>query len=186
MPPVNKEVVKNASGIPPTYPVMNTGIAMPYVALFNFAGLPIFNPITNRPLGASITRFNYKYEVDKNSEANIEIVVGDYQVVDLPDLQEKMRLYIQWGYIYPEGRSFSHRPKAVKIKEVDYTFDDHGTTIKIKALAFSEELDHIPQVINPSINTLAPKQTMVEAMDAGFGHNIGIVIRKFKKPNQDA
>lgn len=183
---VNREPVKNSSGIPPTYPVMNTGIAMPYVALFNFAGLPIFNPITNRPLGASITRFNYKYEIDKNEEANIEIHVGNYQVVDLVDIQEKMLLYIQWGYVYPEGRSFSHRPKAVKIKEVDYTFDDHGTLIKIRALALSEKIDHLPQMINTSFSTLEEGITMVEAMDAGLGHNIGIVIRKFKKSNPDA
>lgn len=180
MPSQNKEVVKSTL-IPTSYPVMNTGIAMPYVALFNFAQLPIFNPVTNRPLGAYITKFSFKYEVDEDTEANIEIMVGNYQVVDIPDIQEKMLLFIQWGYIYSEGRSFSHKPKIVKIEEVDYTFDDRGTQIRIKAKALTKDINFVSPVINPTYRSVDDGiQNMVQAMDNGFGKGIGIIIRKFK------
>lgn len=176
--------------IPSSYPVMNTGIGMPYVALFTSAGYPIFNPVTNRPLGTHLTRFNFKYEVNKDDECRIEFHVGNYQVVDIYELQEGMLLCVQWGLIYPEGRSFSHKPQFLRIKEVDYTFDDNGTSITLNCKSITEKAEYLPQFMNPSryMYEKSDAKTMVDYMDEGFGmgHDIGIVIRKFiKKEKED-
>ena len=42
-------------------PILYNGMGQPYLALFDFRGMPIVNPITGIPLGAYISTWNYRY-----------------------------------------------------------------------------------------------------------------------------
>lgn len=177
----NRDVVKDAN-VRATYPMMNAGIAMPYLAIFNAAGIPIYNPHTKRPLGTNITQFSYKYEVEKDTEANLDIQVAHYSVVDLTDIQEKAIIYLQWGYIYPEGRTVSSKPKKLQIKEAEYTFDSQGTNIKLKCKALTFELTHMPQYVP---NNPEDGRKFSQWLDDGLDKAMGIIIRKFKPKNTE-
>ena len=41
-------------------PILYNGMGQPYLALFDFRGMPIMNPITGIPLGAYISTWNYR------------------------------------------------------------------------------------------------------------------------------
>ena len=41
-------------------PILYKGMGQPYLALFNFGGMPIMNPITGIPLGAYIDTMKRK------------------------------------------------------------------------------------------------------------------------------
>ena len=43
-------------------PILYNGMGQPYLALFNFGGMPIMNPLTGIPLGAYISTWNYRYD----------------------------------------------------------------------------------------------------------------------------
>ena len=43
-------------------PILYNGMGQPYLALFDFRGMPIMNPITGIPLGAYISTWNYRYD----------------------------------------------------------------------------------------------------------------------------
>ena len=166
----------------PSYPMMNTGIALPYIALFSQQGIPIINPVTGIPIGCSITRFSFKFEVDEFTESRLEFTVPGVQIADNIDLQEGVCIAIQWGYIYPETRTISSKPQLIRLKEVDYTFDDSGTHVRIKGHAVTKEtLEYLPQVVNPKIDDGLKGLSLSQMMDAGFNQQIGIVMRRFKK-----
>lgn len=46
-------------------PILYNGMGQPYLALFNFGGMPIMNPITGIPLGAYISTWSYRYDEEK-------------------------------------------------------------------------------------------------------------------------
>lgn len=183
----NDDIIVRGTQPIASYPVMNTGQATPYIALFNYAGIPIMNPYTGIPIGASITQFAFKYEIDESTECHLEFTVPGVDIVDIMDLQEGVAMYLQWGYIYPETRTLSSKPKQIQLKEVDYQFDDQGTHIKIKGLAVANDLKYLPVVVNPKTKDYITqgKKYMTDAMDEGFNRNIGIIIRKFKNQGQN-
>ena len=48
-------------------PILYNGMGQPYLALFDFRGMPIMNPITGIPLGAYISTWNYRYDEEKEN-----------------------------------------------------------------------------------------------------------------------
>ena len=48
-------------------PILYNGMGQPYLALFNFGGMPIMNPITGIPLGAYISTWSYRYDEEKET-----------------------------------------------------------------------------------------------------------------------
>lgn len=157
-----------------TLPIMVNGVGMPYVAIFNIDGYPIIDPLTGLPVGCGITRFTFKSQVDEPNETSITIMTGSSAIADSPQLQEGYLIVVQWGYIFPKGNTISSKPKPLRIKEIDYTFDNNGTTVVLKCEDQSGEIRFLPQYIpDPTTN-----ETFTDYMDRGFDQEIGILIQK--------
>ena len=62
-------------------PMSQYGTATPYLAIFNSEGMPVMNPITGIPLGAYITNFTYKYDEEKENQANLTFDTGNPDTV---------------------------------------------------------------------------------------------------------
>ena len=115
----------------PNQPILYNGTATPYMALFNSGGMPIMNPITGIPLGAYISNWSYKYDEEKENLATITFDTGDPDTVDIEDLQESSVIYLQWGYIYPDGQFISSPVRSIKVRDLDCVFDSTGTRLSV-------------------------------------------------------
>ena len=74
-------------------PILYKGMGQPYLALFNFGGMPIMNPITGIPLGAYISTWSYKYDEEKENLATITFDTGNPDTVDC-------RKHSIWNWFY--------------------------------------------------------------------------------------
>ena len=54
--------------------------------------------------------------------------------VDIPELQEGSVIFLQWGYVYPDGQFISGLIKTIKIRDFDCIFDSTGTHVTIKCI----------------------------------------------------
>lgn len=50
-------------------------MGQPYLALFDFRGMPIMNPITGIPLGAYISTWNYRYDEEKKILLQLHLIL---------------------------------------------------------------------------------------------------------------
>lgn len=157
-----------------TLPIMANGMGMPYVALFNIDGYPILDPLTGLPVGCGITKFSFRSQVDEPNETQIVIETGGADIADSPQLQEGYLIVVQWGYIFPKGNTISSKPKPLRIKEIDYTFDNNGTKVVLKCVDQTNVVQYLPQYI-PDPTT---SETFTDYMDRGFDQGIGILIQK--------
>ena len=80
-------------------PILYKGMGQPYLALFNFGGMPIMNPITGIPLGAYISTWSYRYDEEKENLATLTFDTGNPDTVDIAEIQENQNICLQWGYI---------------------------------------------------------------------------------------
>ena len=80
-------------------PILYNGMGQPYLALFNFGGMPIMNPITGIPLGAYISTWSYRYDEEKENLATLTFDTGNPDTVDIADIQENQQICLQWGYL---------------------------------------------------------------------------------------
>ena len=111
--------------------ILLKGTATPYLAIFSEEGMPIMNQITGIPLGAYISRFQFKYSEEEENLATLTFECGNPDIVDQDDLGENKTIILQWGYIYADGTAVCNKPKAVKIRDFNCTFDDSGTHASI-------------------------------------------------------
>lgn len=159
-----------------TKPIMAHGVGMPYVAIFNIDGYPILDPYTQLPIGSGTTRFTFRSKIEEANETEITIQTGRSDIADSPQLQEGILIVVQWGYIFPNGSVSSSKPKVVRIKDIDYTFDTTGTTVILKCSDDSKSLQYLPQYVpDPEKD-----RTFTEFMDEGLHQQIGIIIKRFK------
>lgn len=158
-----------------TLPIMSYGVGMPYLAIFNMDGYPIIEPSSGLPIGVGVTRFTFRSQVDKPNETEIIIETGSPLIADSPQLQTGMLLVIQWGYIFPHGNTLSSKPKPIRIKDVDYLFDNNGTKVTLKCEDQSNIIQYLPQYIPDPSNDYK----FTDFMDDGFGEGVGIVIKRF-------
>lgn len=56
-------------------PILYNGMGQPYLALFDFRGMPIMNPITGIPLGAYISTWNYRYDEEKKILLQLHLIL---------------------------------------------------------------------------------------------------------------
>ena len=103
-------------------PILYKGMGQPYLALFNFGGMPIMNPITGIPLGAYISTWSYRYDEEKENLATITFDTGNPDTVDIAEIQENQNICLQWGYIYPDGQFVSGPIKVIKVRDFEATF----------------------------------------------------------------
>ena len=166
--------------MPVHFPVLVGGTAQPYLALFDVDGKPILNTLTGIPLGPYISSFSYKTEVDNENQATILIDSGSPLMVDGTEVSEGHQIFIQFGYIYADGRTLSSKPIALKVKDVDLLFDDRGTHITLKCIDDSMISRFTPTFIPIPKGTEKEEFTLEQFMDNGCNNFIGIIIRKYK------
>lgn len=125
-------------------PILYNGMGQPYLALFDFQGMPIKNPLTGIPLGAYISTWTYRYDEEKENLATITFDTGNPDTVDIEALQEGQIICLQWGYIYPDGQFVSGPVKIIKVRDFDATFDSTGTHVTIKCIDSTGDLRYQP------------------------------------------
>ena len=62
--------------------ILLKGTATPYLAIFSEEGMPIMNQITGIPLGAYISRFQFKYSEEEENLATLTFECGNPDIVD--------------------------------------------------------------------------------------------------------
>lgn len=162
-------------------PILYHGTATPYLALFNEIGMPILESNTGIPIGAYITSFSYKTEESKENLCTILFTTGNPASVDNPAIQENSTIIVQWGYIYPDASSVSSPAIALKIRDVDITFDDQGTKVTLKCVDKTARIRTMPIWV-PKVDS---EQTFKDLMDNGFNCGMGIVIERFYYEKKD-
>lgn len=164
--------------------ILQNGVAMPYLALFDREQKPICikdeagNPI---PLGARVSKFEFKSTI-KSKDTNLltlTIQVGDVSLIDSPALSEGSALFIQWGYIYPNGAAISCPYKVVVIRDVDALFNTQEVTLTLKCIDKAIQINHT-NIFKPNTDPdVEDAQTFSDFLDSGLGNNIGVIIKRY-------
>ena len=156
-------------------PILLEGTGTPYLAIFNESGMPVMNKITGIPLGAYVSSFTYTFNEEKENEAIIVFDTGNPDVVDQNDLQADSQIWLQWGYIFSDGTSICNKPRAVKIRDFNATFDDLGTHSTLKCKDGTGDMRRmLPMKAGGD-----PKEAMSKFLDEGCEMGMGVVIEKF-------
>lgn len=156
--------------------ILLKGTATPYLAIFSEEGMPIMNQITGIPLGAYISRFQFKYSEDEENLATLTFECGNPDIVDQEDLSENKIIILQWGYIYAEGTAVCNKPKAVKIRDFNCTFDDSGTHASILCIDSTADIRYTLPLKAGGFES----EKMSNFLDNGCELDIGVVIEKFE------
>lgn len=157
-------------------PILFNGTATPYLALFDSQGIPIMNPLTGIPIGAYISTWAYKYDEEKENLATITFDTGDPDTVDIESLQEGQTIYLQWGYIYPDGQSISGPIKSIKVRDLDCNFDSTGTHVTLKCIDTVGDLRFHP----PYSHSDMEEYSLFNFLENGCNNNTGVIIEIFQ------
>lgn len=157
-------------------PILYNGTAMPYLALFDSLGMPVMNTVTGIPLGAYISKFTYMYDEEKENLATLVFDTGDPDTVDIPELQEGSVIFLQWGYVYPDGQFISGPIKTIKIRDFDCTFDAMGTHVTLKCIDSVGDLRFQP----PYTYSDLPQYKFSKFIEGGCNNNTGVIIELFQ------
>lgn len=155
--------------------ILVQGIGMPYLALFSELGTPVINPTTGVPLGAYIHQFQYKYDEEKPNECTITFDCDNPNIVDEHSFPKDTTLFIQWGYIYPDGSSISSEAKSLKVRDYNADFDDtgiHGTLVCVDSKA--DLVLSLP--VRPNGDE---SKTLDKFLENGCGLNMPVIIEAF-------
>ena len=156
--------------------ILLKGTATPYLAIFSEEGMPIMNQITGIPLGAYISRFQFKYSEEEENLATLTFECGNPDIVDQEDLGENKTIILQWGYIYADGTAVCNKPKAVKIQDFNCTFDDSGTHASILCRESTADIRYALPLKAGGFES----EKMSNFLDNGCELDIGVVIEKFE------
>ena len=168
-----KQIKKQESKSDPS--ILMEGTATPYLAIFSEDGIPVMNQLTGIPLGAYISQFQYKFDEEQENDGTLNFDVGNPDIVDQDDLQTNKTIWLQWGYIYPDGSSVCNKPKAIKVKDFNCTFDDTGTHVALKCIDGTGDI----RLALPLKAGGDPKESMSSFLDNGCEIDIGVIIEKF-------
>ena len=153
--------------------------AQPYLAIFDVNNVPILNPLTGIPLGAYITKFNFKYIEGKENQATFTIESGNPDTTAIQELQPGKVIHLQWGYIYPTGKTISSPVRSIKIQDHNAVFDSQGTHITLKCVDSIVALRGLPGFTPTGEEEDAKGLSMVDFMNKGCNVGLGIVIQKY-------
>lgn len=157
-------------------PILFNGTGAPYLALFDSMGMPIMNPITGIPLGAYMSSFSYVYDEEQENLGTLVFDTGDPDTVDISSLQEGSVIFIQWGYIYPDGQFISGPIRSLKIRDLDCTFDSTGTHVTLKCIDGVGDLRYQP----PYTYSDLEEYRFSKFIEDGCNDNIGVIIEIFQ------
>ena len=156
--------------------ILLKGTATPYLAIFSEEGMPIMNQITGIPLGAYISRFQFKYSEEEENLATLTFECGNPDIVDQDDLSDNKIIILQWGYIYADGTAVCNKPKAVKIQDFNCTLDDSGTHASILCRDSTADIRYALPLKAGGFES----EKMSNFLDNGCELDIGVVIEKFE------
>jgi hypothetical protein len=156
--------------------ILYNGMGQPYLALFDFRGMPIMNPITGIPLGAYISTWNYRYDEEKENLATITFDTGDPDTVDVEALQENRDIFLQWGYIFSDGTFVSSPAINIKVRDFEAKFDSTGTHVTIKCIDSIGDLRYQP----PYNFSEASENSLSSYLDGGCDNGVGVIIEIFQ------
>lgn len=125
-------------------PVLFHGMGAPYLGIFNGQSKPIKCPKNNLPVGTFVKGFEYKYTEDGPDVGEIMIETDNPNLLDHPDLQYYSELWLQWGYIFPDGSCLPGPPRKVIIIGNTCEFTERGTTINLKIADVGVMLKTVP------------------------------------------
>ena len=130
----------------PEKPTLYVGTGTPYIALFDEASQPILNPLTNLPLGLYMDSFRYTFQeansrssrgfrknTNPGNEGKLIFRSEDPNTIDISGLQENSKIFIQYGYIFPDGSFLTSPILSTVIRQIDAVFDNNGVTALMRA-----------------------------------------------------
>lgn len=127
-------------------PVLLNGNGTPYLAIFNGSGKPIMDLKNNIPIGMEVEDFEYKYTEGKGDKGKFTIQTDWVDIVDVPDLQFKMPIRLQWGWIFSDG-SYKFSPlRTLNIKSHSIEFNSEGVKLSIELADAKMFLETSPSV----------------------------------------
>ena len=124
--------------------ILPQGTGTPYLAIFGVSGGPIMDTTKDLPIGMFVTSFEYQYIEEKSDKGQFTIVTDNTEIVVHPELDYKMGLQLQWGWILPDGDIISGPIRKVVVTEHRVQFTPNGVEFTIKFSDSTYILDTIP------------------------------------------
>lgn len=155
--------------------ILREGTATPYVAFFGEDGSPLINPDTNIYLGAYVSKFDLNLGDETEDSTKIILNSGNPTISDIPEIQTGKMIYIQYGYIYPDGSFRCSNAVILKVLQLEAVFNDQGTEV---TLSCKDSL--CSQRKNPPFTPKTENETLTDYLNTGLGQGVGILIEMFK------
>lgn len=124
--------------------ILPDGTGTPYLAIFGTSGSPIMDTTKDLPIGMFVTSFEYQYLEEKSDKGQFVIVTDNVEIVVHPELDYKMGLQLQWGWILPNGDVISGPVRKVVIIEHKVQFSPEGVEFTVKFSDSTFVLNTIP------------------------------------------
>lgn len=124
--------------------ILLEGVGAPYVAVFDAASNAIIDPSSGLPIGELIDNFVYEYAEEKEDSGSFVITTKGSAICDVPALQYSNILWIQWGYILPNGSVICGKARQVMITDISAGFKNDRVTLEIKFADSSIRLKNVP------------------------------------------
>lgn len=112
--------------------ILKDGNGTPYLAIFDGVGSPIMDTFNDLPIGMEVVNFSYKYTEGKGDKGRFTIVTDNVGIGDIPELQFKMPLKLQWGWIFSDGTFVSGPVRLVNIKSHEIEFSPEGVRLVVE------------------------------------------------------
>lgn len=117
-------------------PILFEGMGTPYLGIYDVRGYPITDPAKgDTPLGMYVSSFEYTYIEGEPDEGQFIIETDNPEIVSLPQLQYRMPIKLQWGYIFPNSDKVGPLCSPLKIMMImdnSCTFTQNGVKVTIK------------------------------------------------------
>lgn len=124
--------------------ILLEGVGAPYVAVFDAASNAIIDPSSGLPIGELIDNFVYEYAEEKEDSGSFVITTKGSAICDVPALQYSNILWIQWGYLLPNGSVICGKARQVMITDISAGFKNDRVTLEVKFADSSIRLKNVP------------------------------------------
>lgn len=124
--------------------VLSTGQATPFISIFDGNKKPIVDNKNGLLVGMLITSFVYEYHEEGGDKAEIVIETDNEDLLDQPELGDKMPLILQWGYVLPDGKFDLSPVRRVFIADTEWDGGEIGIKITLKCSDLIARLKSTP------------------------------------------
>ena len=127
-------------------------------------------------LGGYISRWWYVYDEEKEKLGRISIDSGNGDSVDVEGLEENRDMFLEWGYIFSDGRFVWRGGINMKVRDLDCMFDCRGRDISMKCMDGRNDV----RFMGGDKGREDRDDRMVKLLDWGCGLNVGVIIERFE------